>query len=172
MTQDLIDQLRGLLARATPGPWESRIEPQRYPECDDADFPATINGAGQHIGFLPERYAADLEQVNGIDAELIVAAVNALPGLLDTIEVQARGIEALEVGLANIRRDRDRVVELLVKRTDRLAAAEDERDAAIAALKPFQVSIRPEIPDDEVIGTIAHTAGDYRRAALHIRDGE
>jgi hypothetical protein len=81
--------LRALLEKATPGPWESRIEPQRYPECDDVDLPVTISGNSQHIAWLNERYDADLNQVNDVDAALITAAVNALPALLDAAEATA-----------------------------------------------------------------------------------
>ncbi|MGA1806701.1 hypothetical protein VHN57_08330 [Sphingobium sp. WW5] len=88
---DIIQELRGLIAKATPGPWASRVEPQSYPECDDKDYPATISGGGKHIAFLQERYDANLAQVNDVDAALIVAAINHLPALLDRLEAAERG---------------------------------------------------------------------------------
>lgn len=71
-------RLRELLAAATPGPWET------------AERSDTINvQAGQ-------RAVARCQRKAGVwrDAALIVAAVNALPALLDRIEALERVAEA------------------------------------------------------------------------------
>lgn len=87
MTAELdLAGLKAMLAEATPGDWEWRIEPQRYPECDDVDLPATVSGGGAHIAWLNERYDTNINQMNDKDAALIVAAKNKLPALIQRIE--------------------------------------------------------------------------------------
>lgn len=145
MTQDLIDQLRGLLAKATPGPWDVWREscPSKFDAI--AELTEQVN--------MTEPFSGELFLLNAggkcpaatgcgpkseANADLITAAVNALPGLLDTIESQAREIERLR-----------------------------------EALEPFALSISPEVPDDQLIDSVGWTARQHRaaRAAL-IRDGE
>jgi hypothetical protein len=87
MTAELdLAGLKAMLAEATPGDWAWRIEPQRYPECDDVDLPATVSGGGAHIAWLNERYDTNINQMNDKDAALIVAAKNKLPALIQRIE--------------------------------------------------------------------------------------
>lgn len=70
-------------ARFAPGPWAMKVEPQRYPECDDADLPAFVRDAtGRVIVVVNEEYRhGDYEA----DAHLIAAA----PDLYEAAE-QAR----------------------------------------------------------------------------------
>ena len=91
------DDLRALLAKATPGPW-------------DADgWTGTVRGAGvqQFTGEHDAVWAKDEsgewtlicptglrdEPQSNENAQLIVAAVNALPGLLDRLEAAERDAE-------------------------------------------------------------------------------
>jgi len=95
MTVDLEKRLEALLAEATPGPWTQKVEPERYPECDDADLPALIRApGGAVIAYLAERFGAHLERLNEADAALIVEAKNALPALLTQLREYRTALEA------------------------------------------------------------------------------
>lgn len=86
-------ELRALLAKATPGPWDVRMGEYVIPKCH-AERP--IGGAtdpiidrdkyAQHICHVSpnHRHRPDYEQ--RANRDLIVAAVNALPELLDRVE--------------------------------------------------------------------------------------
>lgn len=100
-TTTLIAELREKLAKATPGPWEAREAPDGYFQDMNIIRPdglavacAVMNG--------------DITRTETWDnASLIVAAINALPTILDTLESQRREIEwmreALEEAVALIR---------------------------------------------------------------------
>ena len=69
------DRLRALLAEATPGPWQATEK------------------RGKRDGYVRsgDRTLADMRLRNGeADAALIVAAVNALPALLDVADAARR----------------------------------------------------------------------------------
>lgn len=79
---DTTVKLRELLAKATPGPWEWRDDQMSVPEWPVVQW--TIS---------PGVLIADTnngtpggDEIDQANAALIVAAVNALPSLLDTIE--------------------------------------------------------------------------------------
>jgi len=73
-----IARLRGLLAGATPGPWEFDRE------------------AGEITGYrASERWLCG-GVWNGDDGEAIVAAVNSLPSLLDAVEAERARAETAE----------------------------------------------------------------------------
>ena len=76
-------RLRELLGKATPGPWE----------CDDygVDFPGARYG---EVAYVLSKTRGRFEATSD-NAALIVAAVNALPALLDRID-------ALEAGLRSV----------------------------------------------------------------------
>lgn len=84
MTRDKRDELRRLLAEATAQPW--RVEPITYfgARTDCADVVGPERPQWRKTGFVPA------------DAALIVATVNALPGLLDELD-------AAEAELARLR---------------------------------------------------------------------
>ena len=98
MTAADIARLRGLLAAATPGPWEWDRE------------------AGEITGYRgAERWLCG-GVWNGDDGEAMVAAVNSLPSLLDAIEAERARAEKAENELAQItglwHRERDRADDL------------------------------------------------------------
>jgi len=68
-----IEGLRELLAKATEGPWDAQ-------DMYGLVMPSKIDGF-----VFPERRAEHQAQIDA-DAELIVAARNALPGLLDELD--------------------------------------------------------------------------------------
>jgi len=80
---DLVERLRELRAKATRGPWErlpgvSLTEGQR-------DGLAIVRQRKHHE--IEFQHVALLRHENhGMDAALIVAAINALPALLDAVE--------------------------------------------------------------------------------------
>ncbi len=88
MTEPLVEELRGLLAKATKGPWKA----ERHSVID-------LSIAMSWLRRSPD---VTLGSGNDGDAHLIVAAVNALPALLDRINAQAATIEALAKGLRAI----------------------------------------------------------------------
>jgi hypothetical protein len=68
-------------AAHTPGPWSWKIEPQAYPESDDADLPAVVRSAnGKEVVTIYERYCTDGDYE--ANARLIAAA----PDLLDALK--------------------------------------------------------------------------------------
>lgn len=119
----LVEVLREKLAAATPGPWH----PCRHLESIEADAACGCGYRGviygpEEEGFAvlqpghepppvgeegtePPRYGRPMEIAN---MQLVVAAINALPGLLGTIEAQARRIEVLEGALTNVRYEAER----------------------------------------------------------------
>ena len=90
MTEEQIREIEGLLARATPGPWTLGDE---YPQTSvDRDW-CSIDG--QDWGAFA-RVAVRLDREPNAEGEanaaLIVAAVNALPALLDERDRLAKRI--------------------------------------------------------------------------------
>lgn len=140
MTQDLIDQLRGLLAKGVP-------------ETDSGWYVSDYTPSG--LSLIGDGLCSGIFPIacEGPQAALIVATVNALPGLLDTIEVQARRIQALEKALKPF----SSVGELLDLETEGFS---DEDDLGL-------ITEEGHLMD-------RFSVGEFRaaRAALHIRDGE
>lgn len=92
-TPERISEIRELLAAATPGPWEvvnyGNIEIATGYKCEN----------GIHVAnWIAEMdvQEEDEEEQAGADAELIVAAVNSLPGLLDALEEAQQRANKLE----------------------------------------------------------------------------
>lgn len=78
-----IEKLRALLAAATPGPWECVLSGPA-PRIEAVDKRRGMRAAGDPhpvIARMPKDYAPTL--ANG---DIIAAAVNALPELLDEVE--------------------------------------------------------------------------------------
>lgn len=136
-----IDRLRGLLAGGTPGPWTAKMS-QRSRACvmaDDPEHPLAVCSTTRE-----ER------AVDSANAALIVAAVNALPSLLDEIErlrtieraaqTKKRGDDELE------RLDREGGVD------EEIARATRERDAAWTRLDALLCST-PSVPSLPVLRT-------------------
>lgn len=98
-----IAELRRLLAAATPGPW---IAGESDWEVDAVSF--TEHGddcvedcTGLHNGMIVE-CGRDYDLGTKNDRDLIVAAINALPGLLDELErPEALQIDAFNETLAS-----------------------------------------------------------------------
>lgn len=95
---DLIDELRGLMAKATPGPWKV------------SETGATIRASHVYdpLGGLPRLcttritfgYDGNADQ-RAIDYALIVAAVNALPALLATLAEAERALEGAAAAIGD-----------------------------------------------------------------------
>lgn len=91
-------QLRELLARATPGPWEAEpIDPAVCSpivrKLDPRDWERVINMPAPP--FALGATGAVVAYKNGAnDAALIAAAVNALPRLLDVVEAAGEVVDA------------------------------------------------------------------------------
>ena len=91
-TPEKIDQLRRLLAEATPGPW------YRTGPLDEDE---TGVAGGVRMGLLSEPDGDEAKQTDLIDDpkesdyDLIVAAVNALPSMLTDIELLREALKAV-----------------------------------------------------------------------------
>jgi len=80
-----IEELRGLLAKATPGPWEVRYSPRTTEEC------IVVGPRPETMGYAPCILAEDYTgfgewPVREADHLLVAAMRNALPALLDLAE--------------------------------------------------------------------------------------
>lgn len=91
-TTGFVAELRALLAKATPGPW--RYRPEEYDdwgfirggERGEFGFPMVAVGRGSHNDH--DEHRRNGTDPYGPNSELIVAAANALPTLLDALETQ------------------------------------------------------------------------------------
>ena len=111
MTQgdrDLIERLRGLLAKATPGPWSYRSR-----EFDDWGIVRAAEDAAGHMPIICQArdpYCLDgddlaIHRANKTDpwegnARLIAEAVTELPGLLDRIQALSAEVDRYRGALA------------------------------------------------------------------------
>ena len=98
MTRLSDERLADIEARAeaaTPGPWTGKIEPQRYPECDDADLPGIVRSAnGIEVAAVDERYGDG--QNYEADTAFIAHARSDIPALLAELKELRAEREALE----------------------------------------------------------------------------
>ena len=109
------DELRELIARATPGPWHlcQHLKSMEADQGCSCGYRGVIFGPDKDVAYAicqpghepapegqegtePQRYPRETELVN---SALIVAAINALPELLDRSDRLA-AIEAVEVDAA------------------------------------------------------------------------
>lgn len=79
ITQSKIDELRGMVAKATKPPWQIAIVTPTA--TDGVSFPFALWAHGPRTANWNRATVLHAD-----DAALIVAAVNALPGLLDALE--------------------------------------------------------------------------------------
>jgi hypothetical protein len=114
---DIIQELRGLIAKATPGPWEIDTEQSEgeYGSAPDTgtgydDFLIGADIAGKWATLLTtenstvkeieEDYDEDhhraWDAVGEANAKLVIAAINQLPALLDRLEAAERGWQPIE----------------------------------------------------------------------------
>ena len=101
MNSALVERLRELLAKATPGPWQ--IEERELPHYLKGEFhteraiftvwhhpqlkgPLPVVGQSIGIGETKDAPAIKFTHINAGDAALIVEAHNALPALLDELD--------------------------------------------------------------------------------------
>jgi hypothetical protein len=85
ITREKIEELRGLLAKATPGPWEVRYSPRTTEEC------IVVGPRPETMGYAPCILAEDYTgfgewPVREADHLLVAAMRNTLPTLLDLAE--------------------------------------------------------------------------------------
>ena len=125
---DTIAELRALLAKATPGPWQhydevfrSQFSRRRVTEIQRSDYKAIIAWSG--FDGLPDVTA----RKKNANAALIVAAVNALPDLLTAA---ARGVES-EAEIARLRQILRTLVLQREAHFHTVAAWDDARHAAL-----------------------------------------
>lgn len=100
---DIIQELRSLVAKATPGPWAYRPR-----EFDDWGFirvaqadaegwqPIVALGRAGPVESDHDEHRRNKTDPYGPNAELIVAAINHLPALLDRLEAAERGWQPIE----------------------------------------------------------------------------
>ena len=78
LTPEKIEELRGLLAKATPGPWKNHlVDDTTIVASNGFEIGTTWPGGSVYNGFV------DPAEQHEINAALIVAMRNALPALLD-----------------------------------------------------------------------------------------
>lgn len=92
-----VEHLRELIAAASPGPWWHEQQDPEYRPADPYDLVYETNGAWD---FLGETHSRE-------DAELIVAAVNAMPGLLNALERLRAENDMLHAQLDEVKQQRD-----------------------------------------------------------------
>lgn len=81
LTPEKIDELRRLLAKATPGPWKNHlVDDTTIVASNGFEIGTTWPGGSVYNGFV------DPAEQHEINAALIVAMRNALPALLDRLE--------------------------------------------------------------------------------------
>ena len=94
-----IQRLRELLAKATERPWDvgdpTRGDSPLMVYCNDT--------TGQRIADLTNEYTFHSEEEKAANAALIVAAVNALPGLLDRVERMEEALRDARDGIRSMR---------------------------------------------------------------------
>lgn len=95
MTQqpDPFSELRGLMAEATPGPWEVT-----YLDENDQQV---ISGAPHEVATFWHHCVGSIEKEMRANAALVVAVVNALPALLDERDRLIAEVEKLKLGVKN-----------------------------------------------------------------------
>ena len=97
------DQLRALLAEATPGPWtESGRDVDHDRFVAEGKNPGDVAGLGCEIEGPPDGWLRGQFHRHA-DAALIVAAVNALPALFDVVEAAAETLPVLEYAAVQAR---------------------------------------------------------------------
>lgn len=130
---DIIQELRSLIAKATPGPWAAGVRSNQR---------AIAGGAGEWVALLPNGHregfglTSDAEVL--ANAALIVAAINHLPALLDRLEAAERVIDFLDMRrpINGIEcRSKEEVFAIMADRI-RLAEAGHYRLPAIREVKP------------------------------------
>jgi hypothetical protein len=89
------DELRRLLAEATPGPWVAEVSGTTGPVVMDAQSVSAFD----HVAKCPHYRGS-------ADSELIAAAVNALPDLLDALEKAEGHRDSLAATLIEVQRER------------------------------------------------------------------
>ena len=103
LSDEEIAEIKARHEAATPGPWTGKIEPQRYPECDDADLPGIVRmSSGVEIACIDERYedGQDYEA----DTSFIAHARTDIPHLLQEVDaLKAENCE-LRVEIALVKR--------------------------------------------------------------------
>lgn len=88
-------ELRALVAKATPGPWTCFYK-SKY---DEWHVGVPMAGSSMKWGIFDDGIRTDNPEA---DARLIVAAVNALPALLDRLEAAERDAELLRGALHTV----------------------------------------------------------------------
>lgn len=102
MTPDELTRLRELHEQASPAPW--KYEAIQLP---DGDYYSSLKDADG--GLILDDWA--VEQMSEEDSDFVLETRNALPGLLDHIDRQARRLEIAEARLGRVARNHPAVYE-------------------------------------------------------------
>jgi hypothetical protein len=99
-----VEKLRGLLERATPGPWrwEDRPKHGKAQVTYHTDVGGIVAGDAHMVAWFGDSetyYPTDGTPPNEHDLALLLEAVNALPDLLDALTRQQQRVERLEGAL-------------------------------------------------------------------------
>lgn len=136
--QGVMAELRELLARATPGPWEVSGACCGEHGTETVSIYHTDTSKGfRHIHEVVETgCACGDEAVTPDNAALIVAAVNALPGLLDELAILTTG-GVIEVAVRN-----PSVRDYCEHWEGRALAAESRASALLARCEGLEAALR------------------------------
>ena len=97
ITREQIKELRGLLTKATKGPWSTHLVDDTTIISPEREVATTCDSSQTE---REDGYNIEYEQME-IDAALIVTMRNALPALLDIAETTIRNLEQAKGGGAN-----------------------------------------------------------------------
>lgn len=101
--KEAVEKIAKIKARAdaaTPGPWSGKIEPQNYPESDDADLPGFVRDPERReICYIGERYNYTSYET---DLTFIAHAREDVPWLLAELERVTTELDALKAELKPI----------------------------------------------------------------------
>lgn len=156
LTPEKIEELRGLLAKATPGPWKNHlVDDTTIVASNGFEIGTTWPGGSVYNGFV------DPAEQHEINAALIVAMRNALPALLASLAYKDAEIAEAVKDAAYFMRLREQwqqyaeqmertadatmAAEIQDQRSknatlnDRAEAAESRLTAALAALESIEI---------------------------------
>lgn len=158
-----IAEVRGLLEKATSGPWEQSARNEILGAVDGDGEDVVIGALGVSSGFRSHVYTACKREAPA-NAALIVKAVNALPTLLDQLEQSQREVERLAKNIGTMADDLAWTNTARINAEARIAelTAEVERVNGLLNLPEvadFVEGVRREVPHQRERWGASHDAG-------------